>query len=46
MRSKVRVAPWVPALLATMLLAEGYHGPPDARHWIRFQDFRILRLDP
>lgn len=25
---------------------QGYHGPPDAQHWIRFQDFRILRLDP
>lgn len=21
-----------------------YHGPPDAEHWIRFDDFRILRL--
>jgi hypothetical protein len=25
---------------------QGYHGPADAQHWIRFQDFRILRLDP
>ncbi|MDY0166291.1 MAG: hypothetical protein RBS80_07090 [Thermoguttaceae bacterium] len=25
---------------------QGYHGPPDAQHWIRFQDFRILRLNP
>ncbi len=25
---------------------QGYHGPPDVQHWIRFQDFRILRLDP
>ncbi len=24
-----------------------YHGPPDAEHWIRFHDFRILKLpDP
>lgn len=22
-----------------------YNGPPDAEHWIRFDDFRILRLD-
>jgi hypothetical protein len=22
-----------------------YNGPPDAAHWIRFDDFRILRLD-
>jgi hypothetical protein len=21
-----------------------YHGPPEAEHWIRFDDFRILRL--
>lgn len=21
-----------------------YHGPPDAEHWIRFDDFRVLRL--
>ena len=21
-----------------------YHGPPDAEHWMRFDDFRILRL--
>ena len=21
-----------------------YHGPPDAEHWIRFDDFRILRI--
>ena len=21
-----------------------YNGPPDAEHWIRFDDFRILRL--
>jgi hypothetical protein len=21
-----------------------YHGPPDAEHWIRFDDFRMLRL--
>jgi len=25
---------------------QGYHGPPDAQHWIRFDDFRILQLDP
>jgi hypothetical protein len=24
---------------------QGYHGPPDAEHWVRFEDFRILRLD-
>lgn len=24
---------------------QGYHGPPDAEHWIRFTDFRILKLD-
>ncbi len=24
---------------------QGYHGPPDAQHWIRFQEFRIVRLD-
>ena len=24
---------------------QGYHGPADTEHWIRFQDFRILRLD-
>lgn len=23
---------------------QGYHGPPDAEHWVRFDDFRILRL--
>jgi hypothetical protein len=22
-----------------------YHGPPDAEHWIRFDDFRILKLE-
>lgn len=22
-----------------------YHGPPDAEHWIRFDNFRILRLE-
>ena len=22
-----------------------YNGPPDAEHWIRFDDFRILKLD-
>jgi hypothetical protein len=21
-----------------------YHGPPDAEHWIRFDDFRVLKL--
>ena len=21
-----------------------YHGPPDAEHWIRFDDFRILQM--
>jgi hypothetical protein len=21
---------------------QGYHGPPDAEHWIRFDDFRVL----
>lgn len=23
-----------------------YHGPDDAEHWIRFQDFRIHRIEP
>jgi regulation of enolase protein 1 (concanavalin A-like superfamily) len=23
-----------------------YHGPTDAEHWIRFQDFRIQRIEP
>lgn len=23
---------------------QGYHGPTDAQHWIRFDDFRILQL--
>lgn len=23
---------------------QGYHGPPDAEHWVRFDDFRVLRL--
>ena len=21
-----------------------YNGPPDAEHWIRFDDFRVLKL--
>ncbi len=25
---------------------QGYHGPADAEHWIRFDDFRILKLAP
>lgn len=25
---------------------QGYHGPPDTNHWIRFDDFRILRVLP
>lgn len=25
---------------------QGYHGPADAEHWIRFDDFRILTSDP
>jgi len=24
---------------------QGYHGPPDAERWVRFEDFRILRPD-
>ncbi|MBN1393807.1 MAG: hypothetical protein JW959_02080 [Pirellulales bacterium] len=24
---------------------QGYHGPPTAAHWIRFDDFRVLKLD-
>jgi len=24
---------------------QGYHGPPNAAHWIRFDDFRIVRLE-
>ncbi len=24
---------------------QGYHGPTDAEHWVRFEDFRILRID-
>ncbi len=24
---------------------QGYHGPPDANHWVRFDDFRILKLE-
>ncbi len=24
---------------------QGYHGPPDAERWVRFENFRILRLD-
>jgi hypothetical protein len=24
---------------------QGYHGPPDTERWVRFQNFRILRLD-
>ncbi|MDZ7618969.1 MAG: hypothetical protein U1E05_18335 [Patescibacteria group bacterium] len=24
---------------------QGYHGPADAEHWIRFQNFRIVQLD-
>ncbi|RME92141.1 MAG: hypothetical protein D6766_10550, partial [Verrucomicrobia bacterium] len=23
---------------------QGYHGPADAEHWVRFDDFRIVRL--
>ena len=25
---------------------QAYHGPPDAERWVRFENFRILRLDP
>jgi hypothetical protein len=25
---------------------QGYHGPPDAEHWVRFDDFRISRRTP
>lgn len=24
---------------------QGYHGPAEAEHWVRFDDFRILRLE-
>ena len=24
---------------------QGYHGPADAEHWVRFEDFRIVRLE-
>ena len=24
---------------------QGYHGPPDAEHWVRFDDFRIQQMD-
>jgi hypothetical protein len=24
---------------------QAYHGPADAEHWIRFDDFRVVRLD-
>ena len=24
---------------------QGYHGPPEVEHWVRFENFRILRLD-
>lgn len=25
---------------------QGYHGPTDQEHWVRFEDFRILRVSP
>jgi hypothetical protein len=24
---------------------QGYHGPPEAEHWVRFDDFRIIKLE-
>ena len=33
-----------PAAKSDRISIQCYHGPPDAEHWIRFDDFRILRL--
>ncbi len=34
----------LPAPGKDMVSIQCYNGPPDAEHWIRFDDFRILRL--
>jgi regulation of enolase protein 1 (concanavalin A-like superfamily) len=35
----------LPAPGADAVSIQCYHGPPDAEHWIRFDDFRVLRLE-
>ncbi len=35
----------LPAAGADEVSLQCYHGPPDAEHWIRFDDFRILKLE-
>jgi regulation of enolase protein 1 (concanavalin A-like superfamily) len=34
----------LPLPLNDQVSIQCYHGPPDAEHWIRFDDFRILKL--
>jgi hypothetical protein len=34
----------LPAPADDQVSLQCYHGPPDAEHWIRFDDFRILKL--
>ncbi|MFH1922461.1 MAG: hypothetical protein ABIP48_21580 [Planctomycetota bacterium] len=34
----------LPAPGKDQISVQCYHGPPDAEHWIRFDDFRILKL--
>jgi len=35
----------LPAPNADQISIQCYHGPADERHWIRFDDFRILKLE-
>jgi hypothetical protein len=35
----------LPAPNADQVSIQCYHGPADERHWIRFEDFRILQLN-
>lgn len=34
----------LPLAAAEEVSLQGYHGPADAEHWVRFDDFRVLRL--
>lgn len=36
----------LPAAATEEISIQCYHGPPEAEHWIRFDNFRILRLEP
>jgi hypothetical protein len=35
----------LPAPGADEVSIQCYHGPPEAEHWIRFDDFRVLKLE-